>query len=172
MSTRVAAVRDAVDAHHAVGDGDWVVLCERSVHTDRHVFVEMLCQDGTMSAAEKAFYETAYDYYVSHAYPGNEAGVIYLRATPERCAEQMRRRDRSEESAVPVDYLRRLVERHDEAIPSRWNGDTLQLEADTLGRIPDDDEAARTCAATVFDFITKACGHRAVVAATDISSNE
>jgi len=158
MATRIAAVREAIEAHEHVGDGDLVVLCERSVHTDRHVFVEMLCEDGTLSAAERAMYDTAYEFYRRFFYPGNEAGVIYLEATVERCVEQMRRRDRSEEAGVPVEYLRRLVAKHEEVVPHKWHGDVLRLRAEALGRLPDDERAALQCAETVGRFITKVCG--------------
>jgi len=58
MSTRITAVRRAIERFELEvgGDAPVVVLCERSVYTDRHVFVETLVADGKMSEAERAAY--------------------------------------------------------------------------------------------------------------------
>ena len=40
--------------------------------------------------------------------------VIYLRGKPETCAERIAQRDRTEESGIPIDYLRGLHQKHEE----------------------------------------------------------
>lgn len=39
---------------------------------------------------------------------------MYLRTEPEVCHERMVRRARSEEAAVPLDYLKRLHDKHEQ----------------------------------------------------------
>ena len=167
MATRVAAIRSAIAAAIAArkpGESaePIIVLCERSVYTDRHVFVELLHADGTLSDMERALYEQAYDYYVPHAYPGKHGGVIYLRSDPDACVERMRRRDRTEEAAVALAYLVRLHEAHERALtspdgPVAWGGsDVLTLDVERLGNVPDDDGAADDVAERVRDFIARA----------------
>lgn len=164
MSTRITAVREAIERHrraeqHFDDGSDIIVLCERSVFTDRHVFVETLVEDGKMSAAEYAAYIRAFNYFGRHDYPGEHAGVIYLRTRPETCKAHMQERDRTEESGVPLDYLQRLHAQHERAIADTletWRGaERLILDVERLGRINDDDEAADKCARQLYEFITK-----------------
>jgi len=157
MSTRVAAVRAAIEEASADGVHATIVLCERSVYTDRHVFVELLHRDGTLSDFERALYIRAYDYYISHAYPGKHGGVIYLRTDPRACAERIRRRDRTEESAIPLKYLERLHSMHQEALaaPDAWGGAALlNIDVEQLGSLPDDDAVADALADRIHAFIT------------------
>jgi len=158
MSTRVAAVREAID-RCAEGEREpLIVLCERSVYTDRHVFVELLHRDGTLSDMERALYETAFDYYVPHAYPGRHGGVIYLRTDPRACAARIRRRDRTEEAAIPVEYLDRLHAMHEEALaaPDAWGGaELLDIDVESLGSLPDDDGVADALAERVRTFVAR-----------------
>lgn len=163
MSTRVTAVRQAIDAfleRRASTDevDELVVMCERSVFTDRFVFVETLVADGTMSEAERNAYVVAYRYFGAHGYPGEHAGVIYLRSRPETCEQHMRERDRTEEAHVALEYLERLHHQHERAIGNTeaWNGaERLTLDVEQLGRIHEQEEAADTCARILHAFITK-----------------
>jgi len=161
MSTRITAVREAVEqalVKCRFGE-DLIVLCERSVFTDRFVFVEALVADGVMSQAEHAAYLCAYRYFGEREYPGEHAGVVYLRSQPHTCQNHMRERDRTEETSVSMAYLERLHEHHERAIANdkAWHGaERLILDVEALGRIHDDDAAADKCAATLHRFITKA----------------
>jgi len=162
MSTRVEAVRRAtVNAiRRAAGSlhesAPLIVLCERSVHTDRHVFVETLVQDGKISGAEKAMYARAFDFFTRLAYPGNTAGVIYLRTTPQTCNEHIRTRERAEEASIPFTYLERLHAAHESAIAREdtWDG-APRLTLTVNGALPSDDAVADSCAQQVYEFITK-----------------
>lgn len=42
--------------------------------------------------------------------------MVYLRASPEVCHERTKKRGRKEESGVPLDYLRRLHDEHEELV--------------------------------------------------------
>ena len=101
----------------------------------------------------------AFDYFGSHDYPGEHAGVIYLRTQPKTCAEHICERARVEETTVPLEYLERLHAQHKRAIndsSETWRGaERLVLDVEQLGRINDDDEAADRCARKLARFITK-----------------
>jgi deoxyadenosine/deoxycytidine kinase len=172
MATRTAAVRDALGAVLAdlessasVGaavndDTSIIVLAERSVMTDRHIFVEMLHEDGVLSSLERELYRTAYDYFVGASYPERVGGVVYLRTTPDACLERKRARDRAEESDVAATYLRRLHEAHERVFMTsngrcaRWgNAPVLVLDVETLGNVPSDDAAADAVADRVYEFV-------------------
>lgn len=51
-------------------------------------------------------------------------GLIYLRTKPETCFSRMKKRNRSEESDVPLDYLRQLHLHHDNWFPKGTGHDT------------------------------------------------
>ncbi len=44
---------------------------------------------------------------------------IYLRADPKICLERLRTRNRSEEVGVPLDYLRRIHDKHEDFLVHR-----------------------------------------------------
>lgn len=163
MATRVAAVRDAIAAalasrEPAACDKPLIVVCERSIYTDRYIFVEMLHAAGTLDDAERALYETAFDYYATHAYPGTHGGVVYLKSDPRACAQRIADRARDEENAMALTYLQDLDAAHDRALasPDGWEtSNVLSLDVESLGDVPRDTEAARAVAERVLAFIAE-----------------
>ncbi|GAB2224053.1 hypothetical protein Drorol1_Dr00004799 [Drosera rotundifolia] len=88
-------------------------LMERSVFSDRMVFVKAVHEAKWMSEMEISIYDSWFDPMVS-ALPGLiPDGFIYLRATPDTCHKRMMLRKRSEEGGVSLDYLRDLHEKHE-----------------------------------------------------------
>jgi deoxyadenosine/deoxycytidine kinase len=47
--------------------------------------------------------------------------LVYLRTDPAVCHERMRRRARSQEAGVPLDYLARIHQKHEELIEEMSN---------------------------------------------------
>lgn len=43
----------------------------------------------------------------------NKTKIIYLRCTPEKCYERLKQRKRSEESEVPLEYLKMIHDKHE-----------------------------------------------------------
>jgi deoxyadenosine/deoxycytidine kinase len=138
MSTRVAAVRDAIAAELASSSAtvDLYVLCERSVYTDRHIFVEMLARTGQLDALEYAVYRVAFDYFTSYAYPASHARVLYLYSEPRACAARIQERNRNEETGITLEYLEALHAQHEAALattPNAWNGAPVcRLNVETM----------------------------------------
>jgi len=52
-------------------------------------------------------------------------GIIYLRTTPETCHRRLLNRNRSEESGVPLEYLRSLHSKHEEWLLSELSNDEM-----------------------------------------------
>lgn len=132
MSTRVAAVRRAIDAAAATHDTVCVV-CERSVFTDRHVFVEMLHAGGHLTDAEHQMYVTAFDFYSQFMYPGRIGGVVYMDTAPDACLRRIRARGRPAEAGMTLEYLTALDAAHERALAhGAWGADVpvLRLPAE------------------------------------------
>ncbi|CAM6117190.1 unnamed protein product [Calypogeia fissa] len=89
-------------------------LMERSVFSDRMVFVRAVHEAKWMSDAEISIYDSWFDPVVS-AMPGLVPDAfIYLRATPDTCLRRLQSRNREEETNVTLDYLRGLHEKHEQ----------------------------------------------------------
>jgi len=88
-------------------------LMERSIFSDRLVFVEALSGDGSLNEMEMAIYRSWFEFMLSDRPSLVPDAFIYLRALPETCHARMRVRARGEESAVPLDYLHLLHSKHE-----------------------------------------------------------
>ncbi|GJM92414.1 hypothetical protein PR202_ga08888 [Eleusine coracana subsp. coracana] len=95
-------------------------LMERSVFSDRMVFVRAVHEAKWMNEMEISIYDSWFDPVVS-SLPGLiPDGFIYLRASPDTCHKRMMVRKRSEEGGVTLDYLRGLHEKHESwLLPSK-----------------------------------------------------
>lgn len=88
-------------------------LMERSVFSDRMVFVRAVHEAKWMNGMELSIYDSWFDPVVS-VLPGLVPdGFIYLRASPDTCHRRLQLRKRAEENSVSLDYLRGLHEKHE-----------------------------------------------------------
>ncbi|KAM7266658.1 hypothetical protein ACFE04_004555 [Oxalis oulophora] len=88
-------------------------LMERSVFSDRMVFVRAVHEANWMDEMEISIYDSWFDPVLS-CLPGLVPdGFIYLRASPDTCHKRMLSRKRAEEGGVSLDYLRGLHEKHE-----------------------------------------------------------
>lgn len=88
-------------------------LMERSVFSDRMVFVRAVHEAKWMNEMEISIYDSWFDPVVS-VLPGLVPDAfIYLRASPDTCHKRMMHRKRTEEGGVSLDYLRDLHDKHE-----------------------------------------------------------
>jgi deoxyadenosine/deoxycytidine kinase len=88
-------------------------LMERSVFSDRLVFVEALQETSQLSGMEMAIYRNWFEFMMVDKPQLVPDAFIYLRASAETCHGRMQRRARAEEGGVPLDYLRMLHRKHE-----------------------------------------------------------
>jgi len=86
---------------------------ERSVYSDRYCFAKNCFESGLMSALEWQIYCEWFSWLVD-SYMKKPAGFIYLRTNPQICYERLKKRNRSEEASVPLEYLQTLHNKHEE----------------------------------------------------------
>ena len=94
-----------------------IQVLERSVYSDRYCFAKNCFEMGTMSPLEWGLYKEWFDWLVTNFSP-RPAGFIYLRTSPEKCFERLQKRDRSEEKIVPLSYLQKLHDKHEQWLAS------------------------------------------------------
>jgi len=87
------------------------VLQDRSIYTDS-CFGTLVRDAGNMDVDEWEVYADTFGAMKRFLrYPDL---VIYLRTTPQVCDSRIRTRQRSEESGIPMDYLQKLHEKHEQ----------------------------------------------------------
>ena len=87
-------------------------LVERSIFTDRMIFAETCLEDGYLNSIEWNDYCEWFDWIVKH-FNVNPSGFIYLRTNPRVSYERIQKRQRSGESSISFDYLKKLHQKHD-----------------------------------------------------------
>ena len=90
-----------------------VQVLERSVFCDRYCFAKNCFEMGVMLPLEWQLYCDWFGWLVDN-YTTKPTGFIYLQTEPGVCYDRLKKRNRKEESSVPLDYLKRLHEKHEE----------------------------------------------------------
>jgi len=81
-----------------------IIICERSIYTDKYVFAKMLYEQGNIEEIEWKTYNYWFDTF-------NELtkldGLIYVNTDPQTCFDRIKKRNRSGESNIPLEYLKK-----------------------------------------------------------------
>lgn len=80
-----------------------IIISERSPLTNRHVFGEILLDDGDLQPIE---YELFNKYFEKLAWFPNI--IIYIHVSPNICLERVMKRNRGSEKLIPLEYLEKL----------------------------------------------------------------
>ena len=90
-------------------------LIERSILSSRYCFIENLHQKGLVARSEFAVLDEWFKFLMSNSTIGCKVDkIIYLRADPETSFERITKRDRSEESKIPFEYIKDLHNLHED----------------------------------------------------------
>lgn len=108
--TRIHAILEHQD--RALSDNE-VHILERSVYCDRYCFAKNSFEGGNMTALEWHIYKEWFCWLVEN-YAPTPSGFVYLRTTPEVAYKRLVKRDRSEETSIPLSYLQALHNKHED----------------------------------------------------------
>jgi len=92
-----------------------LIITERSVETDRNVFAKMLYDAGDISHDEFQIYTLWFDEFLTDV---PLAGMVYINASPDVCAERIGKRARAGET-IQADYIQRCHQYHEDWIRAR-----------------------------------------------------
>jgi len=92
-----------------------VNIVERSIISDHYIFAKKLKDEGKMNLIEWQVYEGWYKW-LSEAFNVLPDAMIYLRCSPEIAYERVKKRNRSEEASITLEYLKSLHQYHEELL--------------------------------------------------------
>tara|TARA_B100000513_G_scaffold193663_1_gene121347 strand:+ start:306 stop:1037 length:732 start_codon:yes stop_codon:yes gene_type:complete len=86
-----------------------IVICERSIFTDKNVFAKMLYDSNNIEEIEYQIYLKWFDeFHKDIPYKG----IIYIKTNPDTCLERIAKRNRQGET-IPIEYLINCDKYHD-----------------------------------------------------------
>ena len=89
-----------------------IIICERSLNTDKNIFAKMLYDDNKIEDVKYQIYSNWFDEFISDI---PECGIIYVRTEPTKCYERVKIRDRKGET-IPLEYLEKCHDYHEKWI--------------------------------------------------------
>ena len=92
---------------------DKLIVCERSILTDKYVFAKMLYQQGYINEIEWKTYNYWFDTFKEEF---KLHLIIYVKTDPDVCLSRVKKRNRGSETDIPLDYLKHCHNLHEEWI--------------------------------------------------------
>lgn len=97
---------------------DNVIICERSIYTDKYVFAKMLYQQGYINEIEWKTYNYWFDTFREKTLPNT---IIYVKTDPEICSNRVKKRNRNGESSIAIEYLNHCHNLHEEWLNENYD---------------------------------------------------
>ena len=113
--TRLKNIQDAVENLDSTMKEPQVIITERSVLTDKHVFAEMLRDGGDIDPLEWELYESWFNIF-GKKFPVR--GIIYVSTNSTTSKERIKIRNRQGEDRIGIDYLDALDNQHKKWVES------------------------------------------------------
>jgi len=105
----------------------YVIITERSLNTDRHVFAKMLFETGKMEDVAYQIYLNWFNVF-SADFPVHK--VVYVNTCPDICYKRVNVRSREGEQQIPLEYLVSCDTYHNDMLKMDNNPGQLQLTLD------------------------------------------
>ena len=90
-----------------------IIITERSLSTDRHVFAKMLYDNGKIEHVNYQIYLNWFDTFSNDFHIET---IIYVKTSPEICHKRILKRSRIGEDVIPLEYLQSCNHYHDTMI--------------------------------------------------------
>lgn len=106
----IKKIKEAEELEKQIGK-EVILITERTVHSDRYIFANMLYKDGMISEAGIIAYNMWNDIFSKEAEINK---TIYINVPPEVCYERVKIRNRKGEDKISLSYLRECQHAHNE----------------------------------------------------------
>ena len=121
-----------------------IIICERSLETDKYVFAQMLYDDGKIREIDWVIYNYWFQTFLDKIKTNL---IIYVKTTPDNCYKRIIKRDRPGE-VIPLKYLENCDTYHE-----NWLKETPVLVKTINGNIDINAEEYNTLFKTVLELI-------------------
>jgi len=110
--SRIKVLRDTLREKKEKNSSNqhFIIITERSLHTDKMVFAKMLFDTGKIEYVNYQIYLSWFDTFSSE-FPVHK--IIYVKTSPNKCYERISRRSREGEENIPLSYLKSCSIYHD-----------------------------------------------------------
>lgn len=116
LITRIEKLTDVIRNYKEIEfemKKELIIITERSIDTDANVFAKMLYNDGKIEPCEFQIYQKCRHIFDKN-FQTNIDYFIYLSIDPEKAKKRILKRNRKGEENIPVEYLMRCMEYHEE----------------------------------------------------------
>ena len=87
------------------------IIVERSLYTDKNVFAKMLYEDKLIGETDYQIYNQWFSHFIEELPPIH---YVYLQTNPEIALKRIRKRNRSGEESITIEYIQRCHQKHKE----------------------------------------------------------
>jgi deoxyadenosine/deoxycytidine kinase len=124
--SRLKILRDTVkNISKSLCDKKYIIITERSLHTDRHIFAKMLYDQGKIENVCYDIYLTLFDEFTKD-FPINYS--VYVNTDPKICYERIHKRARIGEEIIPLNYLNDCHNYHEEFLDRNNTFEKINLD--------------------------------------------
>ena len=128
-----------------LASGDDVIVQDRTIYEDAHIFADNLHQMGLMSTRDLETYMGIFR--LGSGFIPRPDLLIYLKASVPTLVSQIKKRGRAYEMNIQEEYLERLNRKYDEWISRIYRGEVITIDVDRVDFVDDpsslDDVVAR-----------------------------
>lgn len=104
-----------------------IIIVERSIFTDKNVFMKSLYQKNKVTDIEYKIYNDWFSW-IFNQFELPQFKFIYLKLSTELCADRIRNRNRDAEKDIDIEYLRCLNDNHNEWLSALEKNECLTLD--------------------------------------------
>ena len=102
-----------------------IIICERSLDTDKNVFCKMLYDEGKISSYGYQIYNKWFNYFKLF---DERSKYVYLKTDSNICFDRVNKRNRNGENEIPESYLKSNNQYHDNWLLNEESSKTLMLD--------------------------------------------
>lgn len=141
--SRLSLLKDTIEKNP-----ESIIITERCLNTDRHVFAKMLYDSGNLEDIEYQIYLQWFDHFSNIM---KIQKIIYLKTDPKTCHSRINKRNRDGESNISIDYLENCHNYH-EVMINNFKKTSIVIDSDIDTDI--DSSIINTWIKTIQDFIS------------------
>lgn len=134
--------------------GNKINFVERSVYTDKNVFTKLNYRNGNIGEIELKVYDDWFKI-LTEKFDVAPSGFIYLKTSPETCYQRIKKRSRSGESDIPLEYLEQLDILHGIWLEEEKKSGKQVLEIDVSVDYTESEEKQNEMFGKIKEFIEK-----------------